>query len=94
MTRTRNKIIDNPIVYTYPRYHINMEMGTMEEIYEWLRPHSKVGVAKTLGPGFKLQHRIYAKLEPKILTLFLLKYNPYIYTRISPYKVWAKEHYE
>lgn len=94
MTRTRDKIIDSPIVYTYPRYHINMEMGTMEEIYEWLRPYTKVGIAKTLGSGFKLQHRVYAKLQPKILTLFLLKYEPYIYTKISPYKIWYKTHNE
>ena len=94
MIRNKSRIVDNPIVFTYPRYDIGFEYGTMEEIYEWLKPYGLVGIAKTLGPGYKLKHRVYAKLDPKILALFFLKFNPTVYTKFKPYSVLFKEHDE
>ncbi len=81
MKRNKSKIIDNPIVYTYTRWDISMSNGSMEEIYEWCKPYGLVGIAKTLDSGYKLMHRVYVKLPPEILTLFILKFNPRRYSR-------------
>ena len=81
MKRTKSKIIDNPIVYTYTRWDIDMNWS-MDEIYDWLKPYSLVGIAKTINfTTMAMRHRVYVKLPPDILTLFILKFSPTRYSK-------------
>ena len=86
MKRTKSQIIDNPIVYTYTRWDIDMEYS-MDYIYDWCKPYSLVGIAKTLKwPDMSIRHRVYVKLPPDVLTLFILKFSPTRYSKKIQYE--------
>ena len=87
MKQTKHQIIDNPIVYTYTRWDIDMDYS-MEYIYDWLKPYGGyVGIAKTMKwPEMIMRHRVYVNLPADVLTLFILKFSPSRYSKKIKYK--------
>ena len=68
----------NSIVTTYPMYIVPYgENYSYNEIYSWLLQYTKhIGIGRTTyGGNYSIAWRVYARLEPKIEALFMLKYN-------------------
>lgn len=80
----------NPIVTTYPMYVVPLGDYDHNDIFSWLTQHTKhVGIGRTLTSGFTMKWRVYARLEPKIEALFMLKYNAKLgYKAVIPRDAW------
>jgi len=72
----------NPIVTTYPMYIVPYgEDYSYNEIYSWLLQYTKhIGIGRTTyGTDYSIAWRVYAKLDPQVESLFILKFNAKLY---------------
>jgi hypothetical protein len=58
----------------------------MEDIHEWLKPHSLVGIGLGLNYRLRTNYRVYAKLTPEDELMFIIKFEATRYDKAGMIK--------